>query len=226
VNGIVKMSGIAGSVLSSTASALGGLFVVTFIAIFFAVDPALYRDGMLHLVPHKRRRRIGEVLSGTGKVLRRWLVAQLLAMIIVGVLSTVAYLIIGVDAALALGLIAGLCEFVPFVGPVVAAVPAIAMGATESADKAMYVALAALAIQQAEEVLIVPLLMKNNLEMPPILTIMAQGAMGLAFGIVGLLVAVPLLAAVMVPVKMLYVQDVIGDEVDVDANGPKKREKG
>jgi predicted PurR-regulated permease PerM len=114
---------------------------------------------------------------------------------------------------------------VPFVGPVVAAIPAIGMAAAESSDKAMYVALAALAIQQAEEVLIVPLLMKNNLEMPPILTILAQGAMGLAFGVIGLLVAVPLLAALMVPVKMLYVHDVIGDEVDVDASGPKQQEK-
>ena len=220
------MSGMAGTFLSSTASALGGIFVVAFIAIFFAVEPSLYRDGVLHLVPHKRRRRVAETLSGTGIVLRRWLVAQLFAMLIVGTLSTVAYLVIGLDAAIALGLFAGICEFVPFVGPVVAAVPAIAIAAADSPDKALYVALTALAIQQAEEVLIVPLLMKNNLELPPILTIMAQGAMGLAFGVVGLLVAVPLLAAVMVPVKMLYVEDVIGDEVDVDANGPKKRQKG
>jgi predicted PurR-regulated permease PerM len=225
VKQLSTLGGLAGSFLSSIASALTGLFVVLFIAIFYAVEPALYREGVLHLVPHKRRKRIAEALSGTSIVLRRWLVAQFSAMIIVGVLTTVAYLIIGVDAAFALGLIAGLCEFVPFVGPVVAAIPAIGMAAAESSDKAMYVALAALAIQQAEEVLIVPLLMKNNLEMPPILTILAQGAMGLAFGVIGLLVAVPLLAALMVPVKMLYVHDVIGDEVDVDANGPKQQEK-
>ena len=224
VKQLSTMGGVAGSFLSSTASALTGVFVVLFIAIFYAVEPALYRDGLLHLVPHARRRRVAETLSGTSIVLRRWLLAQFFAMLIVGALSTVAYLIIGVDAALALGLIAGLCEFVPFVGPFVAAIPAIGMAAAESPEKAMYVAFAALAIQQVEEVLIVPLLMKNNLELPPILTIMAQGAMGLAFGVIGLLVAVPLLAAVMVPVKMLYVEDVIGDEVDVDANGPKKRQ--
>ena len=219
------MIGAAGSIVSATASAIGGVFVVAFIAIFFAVAPTLYRDGALHLVPHRRRARVAEVMSGTGVVLRRWLTAQLLAMLIVGVLSTVAYLVIGVQAPLALGLVAGICEFVPFVGPVIAAVPAIGMAAVDSPDKALYVAIAAFAIQQAEEVLIVPLLMKNNLSLPPILTILAQGVMGLAFGLLGLLVAVPLLAAVMVPIKMLYVEDVVGDEVDVNAEGPVKRAK-
>lgn len=213
----------AREVPAAAASALAGAFIVVFIAIFYAIEPAMYREGTLHLVPHRYRDRVRDTLSGTSIVLRRWLTAQLLAMLLIGALSTAAYLIIGVKAPLALGLIAGVFEFVPFVGPIAAAVPAIGMAAIDGGDKALYVALASLAIQQSEEVLIVPLLMKNNLEMPPILTILAQGAMGVTFGIVGLLVAVPMLAGIMVPIKMLYVHDVIGDEVDVDANGPIKR---
>jgi predicted PurR-regulated permease PerM len=209
------------SVFSSTIAALGGLLVLLFVAIFVAVDPGLYHRGLMHLFPHGARRKAGEVLSATATTLRRWLLMQIIAMVAIGSVTTVALLLLGVKAAVALGIIAGLLEFIPYVGPILSAVPAIAMALMDGPEKALYVALAYVAIQQLEGVVLQPLLMKEGLELPPVITILGQALLGLVFGFMGLLLAVPLLATAMVPIKMLYVRDVVGDEVSVpgDAAG-------
>jgi predicted PurR-regulated permease PerM len=100
------------------------------------------------------------------------------------------------------------------VGPVLSALPAIAMGLVESPEKAMTVLLAYWGIQFLENHILIPLLMRGGVDLPPALTIISQAMMALVFGFIGLMVAVPLLAAVMVPIKMLYVQDVVGDDLD------------
>jgi predicted PurR-regulated permease PerM len=198
---------------SSTLSVLGGILLITFITIFIAVDPGLYHSGLMHLFPHRSRARAGEVLSVMARTLRRWFVAQLIGMVVIGSVTTVVLLVLEVKAAVALGVIAGLLEFIPYAGPILSAVPAIAMGLLDGPEKALWVAVAYTAIQQAEGNLVTPLLMKEGMEIPPVLTVLSQAVMALVFGFIGLLVAVPLLGAVMTPIKMLYVQDVVGDEV-------------
>jgi predicted PurR-regulated permease PerM len=203
------------TVFSSTLSALGGIILVLFITVFVAIDPKLYHDGLMHLFPHRHRVRAGEVLSAMAFSLRRWLLTQLVAMIAIGAVTTGALLLLGVRGAFALGIIAGLLEFVPFVGPIAASIPAIAMGLLDSPAKALYVALAFTVIQQAEGHLLIPLLMKGSLSLPPVLTLLTQALMATVFGLLGLLIAVPMLGAGMAAVKMLYVEDVVGDEVAV-----------
>jgi predicted PurR-regulated permease PerM len=167
----------------------------------------------MHLFPHQARPRAREVLTATAAMLRRWLFTQFVSMALVGILTTVVLLLLGIEAAIALGIIAGILEFVPIAGPIMASIPAIAMGFLDGPEKALYVALAYVAIQQIESNVLYPLLMKKGLELPPVLTIFTQGVLAIVFGFVGLLVAVPMLAAAMVPIKMLYVRDVVGDEV-------------
>jgi predicted PurR-regulated permease PerM len=205
------------TVFSSTLAALGGAILVLFITIFVAVDPGLYHAGLMHLFPHRHRKRAGEVLSAMAFSMRRWLATQLVAMIVIGVVTTGALALLGIRGAFALGIIAGLLEFIPFVGPIAAAVPAIAMGLLDSPQKAIYVAIAFTVIQQSEGHLLIPLLMKDSLALPPVLTILSQAMMATVFGFLGLLVAVPLLGAAMVAIKMLYVEDVVGDEMEVPA---------
>jgi predicted PurR-regulated permease PerM len=203
------------AMFSSTITVLGGVIVLLFVAIFVAADPGLYHGGLMHLFPHRTRKKAGEVLSATATTLRRWLVMQMIAMLVIGTVTTVVLLLLGVKAAFALGIIAGVLEFIPYVGPILSAVPAIAMALVDSPEKAIWVAVAYTAIQQLEGVVLQPLLMKEGLEIPPVLTILSQALFSLVFGFLGLLLAVPLLATVMVPVKMLYVRDVVGDEVSV-----------
>jgi len=201
--------------VSSTLAAFGGLLLITFLAVYIGAEPSVYRAGLMHLFPHKARARADEVLSAMAVALRKWLVTQLIAMATIGTVSTVALLILKVKAAVALGILAGLFEFIPTIGPIISAVPAVAMGFLDSPEKALTVALVYVAIQFLENHILIPLLMRGGVDIPPALTVVTQALMALIFGFIGLMVAVPLLAAVMVPVKMLYVEGVVGDPIEV-----------
>lgn len=201
--------------LSQTIAIFAGIILIIFIAIYIAADPDTYHRGLMHLFPHHMRTRAGEVLSAIAIVLRRWLVTQLIAMTVIGTVTTIALLILDVKAAFALGLIAGLMEFIPTVGPLLSAIPAVAMGFLDSPEKAVTVAVLYMGIQFMENHLLIPMLMKGGVDVPPVLTILGQALFTLLFGFLGLMVAVPALAASMVAIKMLYVERVVGDDVDV-----------
>ena len=201
--------------LSQTIAVFGGLMLIIFMAIYIAADPNTYHRGLMHLFPHYARDRAGDVLSAIATVLRRWLTTQLIAMAVIWVVTTVALLALKVEAAFALGLIAGLMEFIPTVGPILSAVPAVLMGFVDSPEKGLAVLAVYVGIQFLENHLLIPMLMKGGVDIPPVLTILAQALFTLLFGFLGLMVAVPAMAAVMVAVKMLYVERVVGDDVDV-----------
>jgi predicted PurR-regulated permease PerM len=216
---IAGLSGHFFSIFSSALTVLASVLVILFVAVFIAVEPRTYRRGILHLVPHGARPKTIEILDAMGTTLRRWLGAQLIGMLVIGSVTTVALLLLGVRAAIALGIIAGLLEFIPYFGPILSAVPAVAMAFLDGPEKALWVILAYLAIQQLEGNLLMPLLMKEGLDLPPALTIISQAVLALIFGFVGLLISVPLVGTVMVPIKLLYVQDVVGDEVPLPGQG-------
>jgi predicted PurR-regulated permease PerM len=192
--------------LSQTMAVVGGVLLILFMAIYIGAEPDVYRRGLMLLFPLRVRAGSGEVLSAVATVLRKWLVTQLIAMVTIGTVSTIALLILGVKAPFALGLLAGLLEFIPTIGPLLSAVPAIAMGFLDSPEKALTVGLVYWGIQFVENNLLIPLLMKGGVNVPPVLTILAQALLTVLFGFLGLMVAVPLTATVIVVVRMLYVE--------------------
>ncbi len=202
-------------IVSSFFGALGGFVLVIFIAMYVGAQPDLYRAGIVHLVPHAHRKRADEVLQTLAVTLRQWLVARLIAMVVIGAITGIALALLKVKGAAALGVLAGLLEFVPFFGPVASAVPAIGVALLDSPQKGMYVLILYLVMQQLEGNVITPLLLEKRLDIPPVLTIVGVASLGMVFGVIGMLIAEPLLAVIMVATKMLYVNDVVGDDVKV-----------
>jgi len=205
-----QMSGAQHSflrVLTSTFTVSGAFMLVLFIAAYIGVDPALYHGGLLELFPVRQRPRTAVALANLATTLRRWLVTQLIAMVVIGGVTTVFLFAVHVKAALPLGILAGVLKFIPIVGSIFAAIPAIAMAFVDSPHKALVIAVGYLVIQFVENHLLVPILMKHGVNIPPALTLGIQALMALLFGFLGLLVAVPLLAAILTIVRALNAQD-------------------
>jgi predicted PurR-regulated permease PerM len=201
------VSKLAFGVLQSTIAVLGASVLVVFLAVYIAADPDTYRQGLLLMIPHERRDRFGELLTALGGALRTWFATQLIAMGVIGVVTTIILAVIGVPAALPLGVLAGLFEFIPNVGPTLSAIPAILMGLTDSPRMALVVVGVYWLIQFLENNLLIPYLMKEQLDLPPALTLVTQVVMAYVFGFLGLFVAIPLLATVFVGVRMFWVED-------------------
>jgi predicted PurR-regulated permease PerM len=193
--------------LTSTFAVTGAFLLVLFIAAYIGVDPHLYHGGMLELVPAAERDRAAITMARVATTLRRWLVTQLIAMALVGAVTTVFLFAIHVKAALPLGILAGVAKFIPIVGSIFAAIPAMAMAFVDSPHKALVVAIGYLAIQFLENHLLVPVLMKHGVNMPPAMTLGIQALMALLFGFLGLLVAVPLLAAILTIVRTMNAKE-------------------
>ncbi len=128
-NGI-PITQILTRVFAISTSVIAGVVVSVIAGIYFAANPSLYLNGFLTLFPAERRSEAEETTKDIGNALRLWLQGQFMSMLLVGLLSTVATWAIGLPSPIALGLIAALTEFIPYVGPVIAAVPAVLVAAT------------------------------------------------------------------------------------------------
>ncbi|MCG5242570.1 AI-2E family transporter [Azospirillum doebereinerae] len=200
------------SVASGVAYFIGDAIVVLFAAIYLAASPGVYRRGVVLLVPPRGHDRAREVLDVTGNALWRWLLGQMAAMAAVGVMTTAGLWLLGMPAAPALGMVAGILEFVPLIGPFLAAVPAVLIAFAQSPQDALWVAGLYLVIQQVEGNLITPLLQKSVVDLPPVVTIGAIAAGGVLFGLMGMFLATPLAVVALVMVNMLYIEDKLGEE--------------
>src|SRR5688572_17619766 len=169
------------------------------------------------MLPPARRRRIAEVLFAGGYTLRWWILGQLLSMTIVGLLMGIGLAIIGVPMAFALGVVAGLFEFVPTIGPIFGLLPALVLSLAEEPQSALYVLALYIGVQTIESYLLTPLVQERVLELPPMVTIATQVLFAWTLGPVGLLIAVPFVAFVVVAVQMLYVKDFLGDRIEIHA---------
>ena len=184
-------------VLRSTFAIGAGLLLVLFVAAYIGTDPNLYHGLMLELVPAEKRPHAALTFRRIGDTLRQWLTMQLIAMIVIGAVTTIFLFAMHVKAALPLGILAGLLKFIPIVGSFFAAIPAVAMAFIDSPHKALVILVGYVVIQLVENHLLIPVLMKAGINIPPALTLGMQAVMSVLFGFLGLLLAVPFLAALM-----------------------------
>lgn len=212
------------NISATLAAAAVNVLLVLIGGIYFAADPHLYRRGFLLLFPTEKRASMDEAITCVSETLRLWLLGQLLSMIIVGALTTASLLLLGLPNAFALGLLAGLLEFVPFVGPIASAIPALAVALAESAATAAWTIAIYIAVQQLEQLLVVPLIQRRTVRVPPAVTLFAVLAFGLLFGPVGVLFAAPLAVTTFALVKKLWVEDELGTAQEVQGRSPQPSE--
>jgi predicted PurR-regulated permease PerM len=202
-----SLTGLALGVLQSTIAVAGAIILVLFLSLYVAADPDVYRRGIIALVPVNRRAKVGALLTALSDTLKTWFRTQLIAMLVIGTVTTVALAVLGIRGAFPLGVIAGIFEFIPNVGPTLSAIPAILMGFADTPRTALIVAGVYWGIQFLENNLLIPYLMKEQLDLPPALTLVTQVVAAYVFGFLGLFVAIPMLAAVVVTVRTLWVED-------------------
>lgn len=202
----------ASSAVTSTFGALGNFVIIVFIGIYVAIAPRLYRDGVLQLFAPSLRPRASHLLGKSASTLKNWLAAQLISMTVVGVLTGIGLLLIGMPLAFILGIIAGLLAFIPNIGPVLAVAPALLLAFGEGPSMLLWVAAVYLAVQTLESYVITPLVQQERVDLAPALVIAAQLLFGVLFGLLGLALAMPLVAVGRMLTKELYVHDFLERE--------------
>ena len=205
---------IAGGAQAFVGRALGLVstaFIILFTGLFIAVEPSLYVRGVVRLVTPARRGRAREVLGHVGHTLRWWLVAKLVSMTVIGVGTGVGLHFLGVPLVFTLGLIAAVFTFVPNIGPILSAVPAVLLALVQGPQLALWVVLLYAGVQTIESYLITPYLERRTVSLPPALTLIMQVLLGTAGGVLGVALAAPLTAVGLVLTRALYVHDVLGD---------------
>jgi len=202
--------GVAGSVLGIG----GSLIVVLASGLFLAVSPHLYLSGALRLLPIAWRPRGREVAVEIGTTLRLWCLGQLFDMVIVSTLVGIGLFLLGVPLAPTLALFAGLLNFVPYVGALAGAAPAILVALSQSPTQALWVGLLFVGVQALEGNIIAPLIQKRTVSLPPALTLLSQTILGTLLGVIGLVLATPLTAALLTAVRMTYVESVLERDIE------------
>jgi predicted PurR-regulated permease PerM len=204
-----QMLGRARGWISSTVSALGGAAVALFIGIYLAAQPRLYQRGVMHLLPRKGRPRAYEVMDEIGAVLRWWLVGRLVTMTAVGIAAGLGLWWLDIPLAFTLGVLTGVLEFIPYIGPILAAGAPLLIAFNIDPQVAFYVLLLYIGIQTAENYLLTPLVEQRAVALPPALVIFGTLLLAALAGPLGVVLASPLIATGLVAVKLLYVEDVV-----------------
>jgi predicted PurR-regulated permease PerM len=203
----VRVAGI----FSTTLGAITGLGIILIVGVFLAYSPGMYQSGFLHLVPPSQRPRAVEVMTALGVTLRWWLLGQLISMFVLAVSTWIMLTLLGVPLALILALITGLMTFIPYLGPLIALIPIVMLAFLESPLLALNVFILYMLIQNVEANVIMPIIFHRTVHIPPALGVISQILFGTLLGILGFILAIPLMAVLIQFLKMVYVEDVLGD---------------
>ncbi|EWY42048.1 hypothetical protein N825_19140 [Skermanella stibiiresistens SB22] len=200
----------AGSIVMTVIGGLGNVLLLVVGGVYMAAQPQMYRNGIVALVPKDAEGKTLETLDAMGESLGNWLKGQFLAMVMVGAMTSLGLWLIGVPSALALGLLAGLGEFIPLVGAFATAIPALLAASTGGMSMVIYTLVLYIVIQQIEGNVILPLVERKMVSLAPALALFAVVASGLLFGILGIIFATPLTVVACVAVQKLYVEGALG----------------
>jgi len=197
--------------VNSLASVLLSILVIIFMALYFVGDPAVYVNGAIRLIPKSYRPRAREIVAKLEIALRNFLQAQVLIMALTGVLTALLLVVLNIPLPGALGTLTGILSFIPNFGSLISLVPILAVVILNAPDKILLVIAVFYGLQLLLNQLIAPLLVGQEINLPPVVILLAQIIAGIFFGFLGLLLSVPLVAILVVLVKEIYIHDILGD---------------
>ena len=206
----------AKTLVTTSLGVVANALIIFFVGLYLALDPEIYRRGLLKLLRPGRRQRGREVLDEIGQTLWRWLLGRMATMALTGVGVGIVLWLIGVPMPVTLGIVTGLCTFIPNIGPVIALVLAVLVAFPEGLTTVGLTVSGYVLFQLIESYLLTPLIQKKQVDMPPALILTAQLLMGVLCGFLGIAVATPLVAVAMVVTGMLYVEDRLGEDRTLD----------
>jgi predicted PurR-regulated permease PerM len=210
-----SLSDVVGDLFTQNTTFLGALVVAIVTGIYFAAQPELYRAGIVKLFPPRFHAEVAGTLDALANALRLWLIGRLIQMVLIGLLSTLAVWLIGLPSPFALGLIAGVAEFVPYLGPIIASIPAILVAATQDTTAVIWTVVAYLIIHQVEGNLFVPLIQHRMVYVAPAVILLGIVTTGFMFGAISMIFGAPITILIVVALKKLYVRETLGEETRI-----------
>lgn len=213
-DGAGAIGNVAGHAMNVGVTAFGAassFLILIVLTLFLSANPALYRHGLVRLVPPDQREIAEETLSALAHALRWWFLGQLVSMTFLGVAVGIGLFLLGVDLWLTLAILTALLTVVPFIGPLVATVPIVAVGFAEGTQTGIIVLAGYLVIQSIEGNIVGPLIQEKTVNLAPALLIVVQVLLSVTFGFMGLILAAPLTVLAMVSVQKLWVEHTLGE---------------
>lgn len=204
-------------IFSNTFGAISSFLFILVLSIYLAIEPGIYVRGIMRLFPRSRRNRVRQVLTQLKHTIRGWILGQMVSMLVIGTLATIGLMLFKVPLALTLGILTAITNFVPILGAIVAAIPTLLMALTVSPATALYVGIFYIILQNLEGNLITPVVQRKVIDMPLAMILVVQSLLVTTVGLLGMILAAPLIACTLVLVKMLYVEDVLNDRFDQPA---------
>jgi predicted PurR-regulated permease PerM len=212
---VSRLAAQAGGYLLSAGSSVANFLLVFVGAIFIASDPAVYRRGLLLMMPRCAEETAGHALDDAARGLRGWMVGQGVSSLAVATASWAGLALLGVPASGGLGLLAGLLDVIPMIGPIIAAVPAVLLAFTVSPGTALWTVGLFVVVQQLQSYVLLPMIQKHAVNVPPAVLLFAVVAFGLLFGFIGVLLAAPLTVVTYVMIQRVYVRTLLGKDIRI-----------
>jgi predicted PurR-regulated permease PerM len=178
-------------------------------ALYFAIDPELYLGGVVRLLPRSYRARGRKILLDSGRALVLWSAGQFVDMLVVGTMVAIGFAVLHLPLAFGLAVLAGLLTFVPVLGALVAAIPALLVGFTTGWHTAIWVIVVFVCCHIVEAYIVGPFVQRRTVRLPPALTILSMTCLGSIFGLLGVILGAPLAAVLLVVIREAYVNDVL-----------------
>lgn len=198
-------------VVGDVASTLLSILILIFLSMYFLADPHGYSEGFIKLFPLWYRDRIRFIMDRINFTLRRWLEGTFLSMIFVGIGTWIGLAVLQIEQAAALGVIAGVMSFIPNFGQLVAVFAAIVVGIVQAPENLGWIIVVIYGISFIQSQIFSPILFSESINLPPVMVLLGQIVAGALFGFIGILLAVPITAILMILIQEIYVKDLLGD---------------